>query len=62
MDKVNIFYRVVSDQLQILRVHHSARTVPNFGCSDPAIQIPRVIRTWKQKSKRQMNHAHLSTD
>ena len=24
MDKVNIFYRVVSDQLQILRVHHSA--------------------------------------
>ncbi|MCB1696140.1 MAG: type II toxin-antitoxin system RelE/ParE family toxin [Pseudomonadales bacterium] len=24
MDKVNIFYRVVSDQLQILRVKHSA--------------------------------------
>ena len=24
MDKVNIFYRVVSDQLQILRVHHSS--------------------------------------
>jgi len=24
MDKVNIFYRVVSDQLQIPRVHHSS--------------------------------------
>ncbi len=24
VDKVNIFYRVVSDQLQILRVHHSS--------------------------------------
>ena len=49
MDKVNIFYRVVNKRLQILRVHHSALDSDKLRCSDPAVQIPKVMRTWKQR-------------
>ena len=42
MDKVNIFYRVVSDQLQILRLNIVPWTVTNFVCSNSIVQTPNV--------------------